>query len=80
MLLNKVVMFAQFARLCQIQNTQIICLWLSHEFLDPQCASYLSGAFSCILAIPAFDLRYYLLNSHPWGLLVRFAIPISSAC
>ena len=43
MLLNKIVIFAQFARLCHIHNIKIICLRLSHELLDPQCASSLLG-------------------------------------
>ena len=77
MLLNKVVIFVPIRTLVPIQNIKIICLRLSHEFLDPQCASFICrGAFSCILAIPGFDLRYRLLNSHLWGLLVRFAISI----
>ena len=76
MLLNKVVIFAPIRTLVSFPNIEIICLRLSHEFLDPQYASFIClGAFSCILAIPDFDLRYRLLTSHPWGLLVRFAIP-----
>ena len=79
MLLNKVVIFAQFARLCHIQNIKIICLRLSHELLDPQCASSLLGP-SRASCDPRFRFTLLLFDSHLWGLLVRFAIPISSAC